>query len=483
MKVNSNRIIIFLLIITTQQILSNCSKEAEREQGLKLASEGNWSKAIEILEKYVNSTAKDLPPVSKAEESLFDNVDLDKFYNFLEATFYLLASYLGEAGLDFRNTADEFIKASELDINKEDFECELSKITKKILSDKKELQKQIFNLYKAQRIYEKVMFGDGKRLEETANIPNYGNISVNPDENTKKFEIKRMINSIEYISGKILVWRTILSSVIMKHPDHYIQKTCEGKKPKNPSMCCILKQEWPYEKEKQKILDLEKYLIIAIRLIKNGTYGEEPAEFLDSLAEKYSELEGRLFNSFQKSASSICEKYSLEFQNTITQSIIEQIYQQGITVESVETKPGVDRENGIWVCPRKIDEEELENMYMCESSTNWRKVSEKILEKIKDIPFPQDTTIYFQIYDDVECFDCKTKNSDCQQEKERAIYIKIFVSKPTEQDKENIYTEICNNLEYQSNISGDELKINIKKLVENAVKEILESREDPVFCF
>jgi hypothetical protein len=396
---------LFLFILPLFIFISFCSSsQGERERGIRFASSGQWDKAIELLEKYVESNTQVMPPLENIESGISDK-DKAQIRDFLEALLYLLGSYLGKAGFDERKVIDYVIQMKDVDPNKSGSEKELSKIVIQMFDFLKlDYPQALSTIYKAQRLYERIMYGKEKFLdsdEGNSQPKNLGEFQTDPSKDKVLHEIKRLINSIEFLGGKILIWEVVLESKMLGHPDYYAKPKSE-RPPTSPSLCLILDENAPFLKKSEDVKSMDQEMVAGVTLLSYGS----SEELFKQQGEKYKDIiVNELLEDFQNKINSTCNRYSRIFYSKITQTIQDQLTRtfqesfsqyadkiQGIEVlpksEKISTDP--NKEDSIYICPRRNFDKYFKDFFMCGFKEY---VQEMAKEITKDIQFfPQDAT-------------------------------------------------------------------------------------------
>jgi tetratricopeptide (TPR) repeat protein len=420
---------LFLFILPLFIFISFCSSsQGDRERGIKFASSGQWDKAIELLEKYVESniqvlskihSEKNIDKFKNIDKSNLSDKDKSEIRDFLEALLYLLGSYLGKAGFDERKVIDYVIQMKDVDPNEKGSEKELSKIVIQIFDFLKlDYPQALSTIYKAQRLYEKVMYGKEKFLdsdEGNSQLENLGEFQTDPSKDKVLHEIKRLINSIEFLGGKILIWKVVLESKMLGHPDYYAKSKSP---PKLPSLCLILDENAPFLKKYEDVKSMAQVMIAGVILLSYGSseelfkqQGENYSDIIiNDLLENFQEkVQGKQDQDKQDGKEdkddSICGRYSKVFYNKITQTIQDQLTRtfqeslsqyadkiQGIEVlpKSEEISIGPNKEDSIYICPRENFDKYFKDFFMCGFKEYVQEMTKQITKDIQF--FPQNAT-------------------------------------------------------------------------------------------
>jgi tetratricopeptide (TPR) repeat protein len=506
---------LFLFILPLFIFISFCSSsQGERERGIRFASSGQWDKAIELLEKYVKSNIQVISNVSFENISGISDEKKPQIRDFLEALLYLLGSYLGKAGFDERKIIDYVIQMKDVDPNEEGSEKELSKIVIQMFDFLKlDYPQALSTIYKAQRLYESIMYGKEKFLdsdEGNSQLENLGEFQTDPSKDKVLHEIKRLINSIEFLGGKILIWKVVLESKMLGHPDYYAKPKSE-RPPTSPSLCLILDENDPFLKKYEDVKSMDQGMITGITLLSYGS----SEELFKQQGENYSDIIiNRLLKDFQKSISPTCDKYSKNFYNqfskAITQAFQDQLTQAfqekltgfqdkitGITVSPESITPNPDPVTGVYICPRRNFDKYFKDFFMCGFKEYVQEMAKEIAKDIQFFPQNATSQIVFREPDG---------NKDCEgneiKDSNRLLTLQFFFSdKVTSGEAQIIRNEICSENEFKNLFKRfEKLVDNLKKplsefekditntfpnfpdpitLPEKYLKEILERREDP----
>ncbi|MFZ8804555.1 MAG: hypothetical protein ACO2PO_16455, partial [Candidatus Calescibacterium sp.] len=377
--------------------------QGERERGIRFASSGQWDKAIELLEKYVESNTQVMPKLEDIDKSGISDKDKAQIRDFLEALLYLLGSYLGKAGFDERKVIDYVIQMKDVDPNKSGSEKELSKIVIQMFDFLKlDYPQALSTIYKAQRLYEKVMYGKEKFLdsdEGNSQPKNLGEFQTDPSKDKVLHEIKRLINSIEFLGGKILIWKVVLESKMLGHPDYYAKSQ---RPPTSPSLCLILDENDPFLKKYEDVKSMDQEMVAGVMLLSYGS----SEELFKQQGENYKNIIiNDLLEDFQNKINSTCNRYSRIFYSKITQTIQDQLtrtFQENFSqysekIKQIEVLPkskdintDPNKEDSIYICPRRNFDKYFKDFFMCGFKEY---VQEMAKEITKDIQFfPQDAT-------------------------------------------------------------------------------------------
>jgi tetratricopeptide (TPR) repeat protein len=513
MSVNSK---LFLFILPLFIFISFCSSlQGERERGIRFASSGQWDKAIELLEKYVKSNTQVMSKLEGIDKSEISDKDKAQIRDFLEALLYLLGSYLGKAGFDERKVIDYVIQMKDVDPNEEGSEKKLSEIVIQIFDFLKlDYPQALSTIYKAQRLYESIMYGKEKFLdsdEGNFQLENLGEFQTDPSKDKVLHEIKRLINSIEFLGGKILIWKVVLESKMLGHPDYYVKPKSE-RPPTSPSLCLILDENAPFLKKYEDVKSMSQGIIVGVTLLSYGS----SEELFKQQGENYKDIIiNDLLENFQDKINSTCNKYSKVFYNKITQTIQDQLtrtFQEKltgfqdkitrITVFPESITPNPDPITGVYICPRRNFDKYFKDFFMCGVTGDVQKMAEQITKDIQFFPQNATSQIVFREPDG--------KFKDCEgneiKDQDKLLTLQFFFSdKVTSGEAQIIRNEICSKNEFTNLFKRleklvDDLKKPLSKfkqedlkdiretfsnfpdpttLPEKYLKEILEQREDP----
>jgi tetratricopeptide (TPR) repeat protein len=499
---------LFLLILSLFIFISFCSSsQGERERGIRFASSGQWDKAIELLEKYVKSNIQVMSKLKGIDKSGISDKDKAQIRDFLEALLYLLGSYLGKAGFDERKIIDYVIQMKDVDPNEAD---KLSKIVIQIFDFLKlDYPQALSTIYKAQRLYESIMYGKEKFLdsdEGNSQLENLGEFQTDPSKDKVLHEIKRLINSIEFLGGKILIWKVVLESKMLGHPDYY----AKPQRPKNeplPSLCLILDENDPFLKKNEDVKSMAREMVAGVMLLSYGS----SEELFKQQGENYKNIIiNDLLKNFQGKITPTCnnvkyyENFYNQFSKTITQTFQEKLtgFQgkiTGITVYPESITPNPDPETGVYICPRKKLEEFFEDFrdfFMCGFQKDVPGKAEEIKKDIQFFPRNATSQIVFIEPDG---------NKDCEgneiKDSNRLLTLQFFFSdEVTSGEAQMIREQICNSKNFKelfdefgnfvSSLTKPLNEVQFKSesnfpdpttLPEKYLKDILEQREDPKF--
>ncbi len=471
------------ILLSLSIFISFCSlSQGDRERGIKFASSGHWDRAIELLEKYVESNTQVLSNVSfeNIEKLSISDKEKSQIRDFLEAILYLLGAYLGKAGFDERKIIDYVIQMKDVPPDEEDSEKKLSEIVIQLFNFLKlDYPQALSAIYKAQRLYEKVMYGKEKFLdleEGNSQLKNLGEFQTDPSKDIVLHEIRRLINSIEFLGGKILIWKVVLESKMLGHPDYYVKSP---RPPTLPSFCLVLDQNFPFLKEYEDVKSMEQRMNLGINLLSYGSY----EELFKEQGENYSStIVANLLENFQGKISSTCDRYSELFYSEVTQvfyeeinKIKEQLGQYGEKInkielfrESITANP--DPETGVYICPRRNFNKYFKDIFMCGFNKD-EYVTKMTKEIEKDIQFFPNEATYQVVFrgPDKKYRDCEWKEVN---DPNKLLTLQfIFSDEVNSTEAEIIRNQIC----------GNEL-INPfgkpKKLIDNLKKPLSEFREE-----
>ena len=397
----------FLLAVVFLSMISfsiGCSTaESERSRGIQLADEGKWDEAIELLEKYISENPQ--PAVIEEIDKIpnfYEIENPEELRKYLEAVLYLSASYLGKAGFDIRNVIDYIGEVAKLAEEGEKGNENVEEQTSRIIRDKifsgledRAILERIYYMYKAQRLLERTLYGEeGKidmvfrqRNKQKGNrIPNLGELQVDIEEQQQLFEVKRLINTIEYIAGKVLIWKTVSISAYLGHFDFYLEEEEKRSEKPLPSLCCKFQGEYPYLITIQNVYHLGYDVFQGIDYLSFGRFsGIDFSEF----ATRYSEVLGGIKSELDERAEKVCRTISRTFADNLTLRVYDVLsrtlenFTEGTTVRvsritaKVSSRDEDYKENGaekikvedtgIWLCPRNISGfmEKISFEYLC----------------------------------------------------------------------------------------------------------------------
>ncbi|GBD02870.1 hypothetical protein HRbin19_00140 [bacterium HR19] len=468
-------------------LISRCSSLGERDRGIRFASQGKWDDAISLLEKYVKDKIQKEPIKSKIPLSATYKVpefyeltekEKDEMIDFLYGLYYLLASYLGKAGFDERELIEQIIKLKDVDVsNKDEKEAnkEMSQIAKDMLKnhDKEKLKEFLFLCFKAQRLYEEVFYGNTRNLDNpnpNLKLENLGELDPQNDQKLK--EINRLINSIEFLGGKILTRKFVVESVILNHPDYYLGE----KKDKLPSMCCILKNEYPYRTTQHSLENMMVNVIYGIDLI---LYGGVKEETFQKASSNYSELVSDLKDKFVKRVMSECQRASKKFADFLTNQVDIPEKQKTNFVMEIN-------QNGIWLCPREENfVDEFLDEFSCRTTNFIPQIQKELKGRVRPL-LHIDVAVRRQN-------ETKYKNCDGQEIGEtdlKTLTLKYILDQDA--DINAVLSELCQKIEFAkpltktiSEIEKENQNSIFKKAIENynsAISSIFNLRDEPEEC-
>jgi hypothetical protein len=465
---------LFLFILPLFIFISFCSSsQGERERGIRFASSGQWDKAIELLEKYVESNTQVMPLLEDIDKSGISDKDKAQIRDFLEALLYLLGSYLGKAGFDERKVIDYVIQMKDVDPNEKGSEKELSKIVIQIFDFLKlDYPQALSTIYKAQRLYEKVMYGKEKFLdsdEGNSQLENLGEFQTDPSKDKVLHEIKRLINSIEFLGGKILIWKVVLESKMLGHPDYYAKSQ---QPPTSPSLCLILDENAPFLKKNEDVKSMAQGMVAGVMLLSYGS----SEELFKQQGENYKNIIiNDLLENFQGKITPTCNKYSKVFYNKITQTIQDQLTRtfqeslsqyadkiQGIEVlpKSEEISIDPNKEDSIYICPRRNFDKYFKDFFMCGFKEYVQEMTKQIIKDIQFFPQNATSQIVFREPDG--------KFKDCEGNEIKAsnkpLTLQFFFSDEVTSAEAQM---ICNSVSEK-----------LKKLVDNLKKPLNEFKQE-----
>jgi len=403
----------FLFIFSLSIFISFCSSSlGDRERGIRFAGSGHWDKAIELLERYVESNTQVLSNVSleNIEKLSISDKDKSQIRDFLEALLYLLGAYLGRAGFDERKIIEYIVQIKDVNPEESGSEKKLSQIVIDLFDFLKlDYPQALSDIYKAQRLYEKVMYGKEGILDLDKSGPNdLGEFETDPSKDKDLHEIKRLINSIEFLGGKILIWEVVLESKMLGHPDYYSKSPLPQTL---PSFCLILDENFPFLKKYQDVKSMAQGMILGIKLVSYGSY----EELFKEQGENYSDIiVNDLLENFQGKVTPTCDKYSKVFYSKVTQVFygkVNEIFENQLTQYKEKLKivfspdPESISQNEVYICPRKNFDKYFKDFFMCGFPEN---ISNMVNEVAKDIQFFPDEATYQVVFREPD-----GKNIDC----------------------------------------------------------------------
>jgi len=446
---------LFLLILSLFIFISFCSSsQGERERGIRFASSGQWDKAIELLEKYVKSNIQVMSKLKGIDKSGISDKDKAQIRDFLEALLYLLGSYLGKAGFDERKIIDYVIQMKDVDPNEAD---KLSKIVIQIFDFLKlDYPQALSTIYKAQRLYESIMYGKEKFLdsdEGNSQLENLGEFQTDPSKDKVLHEIKRLINSIEFLGGKILIWKVVLESKMLGHPDYYAKPKSQ-RPPKSPSLCLILDENDPFLKKYEDVKSMAREMVAGVMLLSYGS----SEELFKQQGENYKDIIiNDLLENFQGKITPTCnnvkyyENFYNQFSKAITQTFQEKLtgFQDKITITVYPTSISsyLDPETGVYICPRNLDKffDDFRDFFMCGFQKDVPGKAEEIKKDIQFFPRNATSQIVFREPDG---------NKDCEgneiKDSNRLLTLQFFFSdEVTSGEAQMIREQICNSKNFK----------------------------------
>ncbi len=471
----------FLFIFSLSIFISFCSSSlGDRERGIRFAGSGHWDKAIELLERYVESNTQVLSNVSfeNIEKLSISDKEKSQIRDFLEALLYLLGAYLGRAGFDERKIIEYIIQIKDVNPEESDSEKKLSQIVIDLFDFLKlDYPQALSDIYKAQRLYEKVMYGKEGILdldEENSQIKDLGEFETDPSKDKDLHEIKRLINSIEFLGGKILIWKVVLESKMLGHPDYYSKSP---RPPTLPSLCLILDENFPFLKKYQDVKSMEWDMSAGIKLVSYGSY----EELFKEHGENYSDIiVNDLLENFQGKINPTCDKYSKVFYSKVTQVFygkVNEIFENQLTQYKEKLKivfspesisPNKDLETGVYICPRKNFDKYFKDFFMCGFPKD---ISNMVNEVTKDIQFFPDEATYQVVFREpdgkyIDCSGVEVSNPN------NLLTLQfIFSNEVTSAEAEIIRNEICS-VEFIKPFGKP------KKLIDNLKKPLSEFKEE-----
>ncbi|MDT7908202.1 MAG: hypothetical protein RRA63_09225 [Candidatus Calescibacterium sp.] len=503
---------LFLLIPPLFIFISFCSSsQGERERGIRFASSGQWDKAIELLEKYVKSNIQvmsKLEGIDNIDKSEISDKDKAQIRDFLEALLYLLGSYLGKAGFDERKIIDYVIQMKDVDPNEKGSEKELSKIVIQMFDFLKlDYPQALSTIYKAQRLYERIMYGKEKFLdsdEGNFQLENLGEFQTDPSKDKVLHEIKRLINSIEFLGGKILIWKVVLESKMLGHPDYYAKPQ---RPPTSPSLCLILDENDPFLKKYEDVKSMDQEMVAGFMLLSYGS----SEELFKQQGENYKNIIiNDLLENFQGKITPTCNKYSKVFYNKITQTIQDQLtrtFQESFSqyadkIQGIEVLPksekisiGPNKEDSIYICPRENFDKYFKDFFMCGFKEYVQEMTKQIIKDIQFFPQNATSQIVFREpegkFKDCEGNEIKDPNKLLDSNKPLTLQF-FFSDEVTSSEAQMICNSVSEKLkklidnlkkplsEFEKDITNTFLNFpDPITLPEKYLKEILEGREDP----
>lgn len=488
-------------------LISCVSLESKRELGIKYAEKGLWQNAIAHLEKYVQSNIDSYPAATSVynNPSVKTNLDLREYNKFLEAVYYLLSSYLGQAGFNQIDIAERIIEIIEVDTSSREGKTQ---VAEKILSlfegkTSEKLREYLFYLYKARRLAEKVLYGQ-ENPSQTEDIFRELPDVINKGEE-ELYEVARMVNTLEYVYGEIVGWTTVVEGVKLEQIKYYVEKN-RVKNPTPPSYCCIFwnqntgKAEYPYLISSRGIDDLLVDLYRGIELIIHGTLigGEDRSEEFSDFTTKYGEVVEDVWSTFSRNITKSCSKWSARLAETVNKLLstsISKIIESFPAVSTYTVKAESGKGSGLWVCP---EDSKIYRDFSRDLMCSYRTDANKIYEKYKDsvtkymIPF-YNHRITFQILFEIQKEGDIPLYIDCQKEKKEPTMVNrtvtvllIMRSDSSQRDPERDVEEICSSEGFGElsdvNSFTEALLYAVEDKAIEAIKEIFDSRSEPKIC-
>jgi hypothetical protein len=419
-----------------------------------------------------------MPLLEDIDKSGISDKDKAQIRDFLEALLYLLGSYLGKAGFDERKVIDYVIQMKDVDPNEKGSEKELSKIVIQIFDFLKlDYPQALSTIYKAQRLYERIMYGKEKFLdsdEGNSQPKNLGEFQTDPSKDKVLHEIKRLINSIEFLGGKILIWKVVLESKMLGHPDYYAKSQ---QPPTSPSLCLILDENAPFLKKNEDVKSMAQEMVAGVMLLSYGS----SEELFKQQGENYKNIIiNDLLENFQGKITPTCDKYSKVFYNKITQTIQDQLTRtfqeslsqyadkiQGIEVlpKSEEISIGPNKEDSIYICPRENFDKYFKDFFMCGFKEYVQEMTKQITKDIQFFPQNATSQIVF-IEPDGKFKDCEgneIKDPNKLLASNKPLTLQFFFSDEVTSAEAQM---ICNSVSEK-----------LKKLVDNLKKPLNEFEE------
>jgi hypothetical protein len=309
------------------------------------------------------------------------------------------------------------------------------------------------------------MYGKEKFLdsdEGNSQLENLGEFQTDPSKDKVLHEIKRLINSIEFLGGKILIWKVVLESKMLGHPDYY----AKPQRPKNeplPSLCLILDENPPFLKKNEDVKSMAREMVTGVILLSYGS----SEELFKQQGENYKNIIiNDLLENFQGKITTTCnnvkyyENFYNQFSKAITQAFQDQLtqafqekltgFQDKITIAVYPTSisPNPDPETGVYICPRKKLEEFFEDFrdfFMCGFQKDVPGKAEEIKKDIQFFPRNATSQIVFIEPDG---------NKDCEgneiKDSNRLLTLQFFFSdKVTSGEAQMIREQICNSKNFK----------------------------------
>ena len=520
-----------IILVFISFFSAGCSTaESERSRGIQLADEGKWDEAIELLEKYISENPQQavIEEIDKIPD-FYEIENPEKLREYLEVVLYLSASYLGKAGFDIRNVIDYIGEVAKLakdgERGNEDTEEQTSRIIRdKIFSGLEEevILERIYYMYKAQRLLEKTLYGEEGKIDRAFRqgnnqkrdrIPNLGEAQVDIENQKELFEVKRLINTIEYVAGKVLIWKTVSISAYLGHFDFYLEEEKKKEDKPLPSLCCKFQGDYPYLITIQNIYHLGYDVFQGIDYLLYGRFSE--IDF-STFATRYSDVLGGIKRELDKRTERVCRVISKAFADALTLGISKTLesFTESLTVKvsKIEAKvserveyeeDGIKKirveETGIWLCPRNISDfmEKISFEYLC-GEANKVKIDIKLQ---KPFGIKKEGGRYFDIffrkpegntYTYVNCDGQRANVNDLRITLSVVISIdnnvldtvadKIVQSICERDEVKSMRDEIESFAENPFEREGTELFSEMIDKIQEIVKKLFEQREDPKEC-
>lgn len=493
-----------LLICFVFVLLSCSSSQTKRGLGISYAEKGDWDKAIEYLEEYVSQNIDKFPSALSVSEDIVKLENRSDYKDFIEAVFYLLASYLGKAGFNWIDIVSDIIDITEIDPSKKEGKIQTGEIIMDIAYRiygqgeyfEENLREAIYYLYKARRIAEKVLYSS----YEDKNIDLFPNISTPTSEQEwTDYEIGKLVNSVEYLYGKILGWLSLVSSLKLRQIQYYVERE-EGKNPPPPSYCCLF-EGWnkgqgvfPYNITSKDIGGILKDVFSSMIKISYGTYAENIRTEYSEFATRYSEIQEDLFGELEEKIERSCKKWSEEFFKFIKHIFdegMEKILEEFPDILTYSLNADVKEEGGIWLCPSRELLQNFRYDIQCSYSSELTGIYEKYKSEIFESSFPgysDEVTfqVVFKISSEEGLYEDCNKNKIEGPRITKPITIVITI-KPHlgVNEAENLISDICLSESFKefdisnvSNIVEREIEGKAKK----ALREIFKGRGEPEIC-
>lgn len=488
--------LIFLIPIS---VISCSHLETQREKGIKHAQEGEWDIAISYLERYVNENIGKFPAAISLSDnpSLRADLNVDEYKKLGDALFYLISSYLGKSGFDWLEIGQKVLEIKDVDTSGNEGK---RKVAEKILEifgsvDEVELRRRIFYLYKAVRLSEKFLYGQENISKVQDIFPEISNFLENRDF----YEVVRVVNSVEYLYGKTLIWLSVAQSVFLKQIEYSVKKLAGESISTLPSYCCLFEglqtgapPEYPYIVGHKS---LEEILGDLSRGIDNVIYGTmvSSAEFSD-FAQRYGNVQEDLLEDLREMVNKSCSKWSKNFVETITANIgkiLTSLVEKFPGLSTFTVKAEASENKGIWLCPSEDLFGDFLYDVMCSYSGKIEDIFGKYSDSIKQVILPSySEKVTFQVLFEIPRPGNIPVYKDCQdQEKpqdlrDRTITVILHVKQDI--DSSTLINNVCSSKEFKESLGPDSigqfLSVSIKSKGISLLEEIFRGRFEPQIC-